>query len=148
VLFPFSWLLITGAASIIRHVGSSCSILKQLKESSAAASSSNGAMSPQHQRQQVQLLTAMGQLQGLLSDVWAAMKLLGTGCLQGEPAVAAAATAAAAAGHNLLLGLAAVSDGVAQQQQQGEEEGVDADGLTQELQQQLESRCLARQADD
>jgi hypothetical protein len=48
----------------------------------------------------------------------------------------------------LLLGLAAVSDGVAQQQQQGEEEGVDADGLTQELQQQLKSRCLAQQADD
>jgi hypothetical protein len=93
------------------------------------------ATDTRQQQVAVQLLAAMGQLQGLLSDLWSAMALLGTTCLQSEPAVAAAAAAAAAAGQGLLQGLAAVAhSALGVQEQQQEEEGVG-----QELQEQLQS---------
>lgn len=128
-------------------MASTCSILKQLQPLAPVGSSSTSRADGAAAQQQLlllQLLTVVGQLQGLLSDVWSALKLLGAGCLQGEPAVAAAAAAAATAGHSLLLGLAAVGEGAQPLLQQLEEEqegGVDADGPAQELRQQLESEC-------
>jgi hypothetical protein len=99
------------------------------------------ATDTRQQQLAVQLLAAMGQLQGLLSDLWSAMALLGPGCLQSEPAVAAAAAAAAAAGQGLLQGLAAVAQGVVgvQQQQEEEEDG----SVGRDLQEQLQSECLS-----
>lgn len=117
-VFPFP--VAAGAATIIRQVASSCSTLQQLQ---APAISSSGAIDPQQQQVAVQLLAAMAQLQGLLSDLWAAMAVLGTVCLQSEPAVASAAAAAAAAGQNLLQGLAVVGQEVLTQEQQQQEGG-------------------------
>jgi hypothetical protein len=131
-----------GAATIIRQVASSCSILKQLPAPAAATSSS--ASTAASRRQQLQLLSVMQRLQGLISDVWAALKALGgaVGKVQGAAAAAVtpAAAAAAEAGHALLQGLCAVGEGVVAQQQ-GADQGGDVE---QELQQQTESECGGR----
>jgi hypothetical protein len=123
-------------------VASTCSILQQLPTPAAAgSSSSSAAAASRHQQQQLQLLSAMQRLQGLILDVWAALKALGGAVgLQAQEAAAAvmpAAAAAAESGHNLLRGMCAVSEGVVAQQQGGDE-GSDVDL---ELQQQVESEC-------
>jgi len=132
-------------------VADSCSVLRNLQHAvaptaSAASSSSSSRHTPALQQQQQRLVLLIHQLQGLLLDLWSAMKCLGASCLQDEPAVAAAAAAAATAGHSLLLGLAAVNDA---QQQREDAEGEDAaaaaaGGVSEDVQQQMagESRYL------
>lgn len=91
---------------------------------------------------------SISQLQGLLCDVWAALRLLVVGPQAGfgqsvelSTVAAAAAAAAATAGHSLLLGLAAVGVGLCTEAEDEEEEDGGGGGGWSDLQGDVESEC-------